>query len=215
MSLGRNYRATRQRIVDLLADLPDPAPDAPVPACPAWRVRDVVAHLTGVAEDGVAGRISGPPTEPQITEQVDRCRTLPLGTVLDRWERAAPEFERLIEANAIWAALIDIVSHEHDIRGAVNRSGARNTEAVRVASDLLLRFDPPVPLRIEVEDASVELGRGQDGWLALSTSRWEVLRWRTGRRSRAQLASMAWTGDPAPILDDLCVFGPAARDVIE
>jgi hypothetical protein len=36
-----------------------------------------------------------------------------------------------------------------------------------------------------------------------------------GRRSRAQLATLGWSADPAPVLDHLAVFGPAERDVIE
>jgi hypothetical protein len=36
-----------------------------------------------------------------------------------------------------------------------------------------------------------------------------------GRRSRAQLLAMDWSGDPAPVLDHLAVFGPAAQDVME
>lgn len=49
----------------------------------------------------------------------------------------------------------------------------------------------------------------------LRTDRFEAFRWRLGRRSRAQLAGMDWTGDPSPILDDLVIFGPADSDVHE
>ena len=49
----------------------------------------------------------------------------------------------------------------------------------------------------------------------LHTSRFEALRWRTGRRSRAQLAAMDWSDDPAPVLDHLYLFGPADADVVE
>ncbi len=215
MGIDRFYEDTRSRIVDLLADLPPDAYDEPVQACPGWRVRDVVAHLMGITEDALAGRLTGLPTEQQTAAQVGRCRQVPLAAVIDRWEQASPEFERLIEAMQIWPAVTDIVSHEHDIRAAVQRPGARDTDAVRVVSDALLHFAPPVPLTIEVEDDRVELGAGSPDGLFLRTSRWEVLRWRMGRRSRAQLAAMDWSSDPGPVLDHLFVFGPATADVIE
>jgi hypothetical protein len=35
------------------------------------------------------------------------------------------------------------------------------------------------------------------------------------RETQARLAALNWTGDPAPVLDHLAVFGPAAGDIIE
>jgi hypothetical protein len=72
-----------------------------------------------------------------------------------------------------------------------------------------------VPLRVTVEDAeyrSVPDG-GAEIWLR--TTRFEALRWRTGRRSRAHLAAMDWSGDLTPILDHLHMFGPADVDIVE
>jgi len=51
--------------------------------------------------------------------------------------------------------------------------------------------------------------------LGLRTTRFEAFRWRMGRRSRDQLAALDWSGDPAPVLDHLVVFGPARTDIIE
>ena len=43
-----------------------------VPACPGWSVRDVVAHMTAVAEDWAAGSLAGPPTDEQTAAHVAR-----------------------------------------------------------------------------------------------------------------------------------------------
>ncbi|WP_268812326.1 hypothetical protein [Mycolicibacterium stellerae] len=42
-----------------------------------------------------------------------------------------------------------------------------------------------------------------------------ALRWRTGSRSRSQLAAMHWSDDPSRVLDHLCMFGPADKDIHE
>lgn len=215
MSIDEFYRDARTRITALVADLPPEARDTPVPACPGWAVRDVVAHLAGTAEDSVAGRLRGIPSEHETAGQVARARDLTCEELFDRWARASPLVEQRIATAQIWPAVIDVLSHEHDIRGAVGRPGARDTPAVLAVTDLLLRFRPPVPMTIEVEDATFRLGDPPADGLTLRTRRWEALRWRTGRRSRAQLAAMDWSHDPAPVLDHLAFFGPAAADLVE
>lgn len=214
--LSRLYRETRHRLTALAGELEPAALDAPAPACPGWSARDVLAHLAANAEDGPAGRLKGIPSDEHTAAQVARFADHGVPDVLAAWEAAAGAFEELMDARGIWPALIDAVSHEHDIRAAVGRPGARDSEAVRqVATVVLASLDPPVPLRVTVEDRDFRLGPENGPEVGLSTTRFEVLRWRMGRRSRAQLAAMAWTGDPTPVLDSLAVFGPAATDIIE
>ena len=95
--------------------------------------------------------------------------------------------------------------------------GARGSDAVwHAAGWLLAGLRSPVPLRITVEDAEFLAGPAGEPGLQLTTTRFEALRWRTGRRSRAPARRPdGWSGDPAPVLDRLAVFGPAAVDVIE
>lgn len=50
------YEDGLQRLVALVDGLPDRALRTRVPACPLWSVQEVVAHLTGVAEDSLHGR---------------------------------------------------------------------------------------------------------------------------------------------------------------
>ena len=57
MSIDEFYHDARTRIAALVADLSPQERAAPVPACPGWQVRDVVAHLAAAAEDAAAGRL--------------------------------------------------------------------------------------------------------------------------------------------------------------
>jgi uncharacterized protein (TIGR03083 family) len=210
------YRAARERVTGLVAGLGDSALGTRVAACPAWTVRDVLAHLAAIAEDAVGGRLTGPPTDDVTAAQVARFRGRGIAAVLATWAAAAPQFEQVIGRFAVWPAMIDVVSHEHDIRGALGRPGARGSDAVwHAAGWLLAGLRSPVPLRIVVEDAEFLAGPAGEPALELTTTRFEALRWRMGRRSRDQLAALGWSGDPAPVLDHLAVFGPAATDVIE
>jgi uncharacterized protein (TIGR03083 family) len=215
-TLSRLYRDARGRVTSLVTQLDDATLDDPVPACPAWSVRDVVSHLTAVVEDVMEGRLTGPPSDEQTAEQVARFRDRDLSGVLRRWDELAPSFEEMIDDFTVWPAVLDVASHEQDIRGAIGEVGARDTDVVRIGADRLLSWlQPSIPLRIEVEDAAFEVGPDGNQRIVLRTDRFEAFRWRLGRRSRAQLAAMDWAGDPSPILDGLVIFGPAATDIHE
>jgi uncharacterized protein (TIGR03083 family) len=214
--LARLYRDTRERLTALVAGLDDRSLATPVPACPGWQVQDVVAHLAAIVEDALAGRLTGPPSDAETAVQVARYKGRPMTRTLTEWTAAAPQFEEVISAFDIPPAVIDVASHEQDIRGALGLPGARDTEAVRqMAGWLLTGLRTPVPVRVTVEDAEFRIGQDGEPALGLRTTRYEAFRWRMGRRSRDQLAALDWSGDPAPVLDHLVVFGPAGTDIIE
>jgi uncharacterized protein (TIGR03083 family) len=232
--LAALYQQARLRLMELASGLDAAELATAVPACPGWAVRDVIAHLTAVAEDAVAGKLAGPPSDEVTAAQIARLADVRVPALLDRWTAAAPQFEHRVGTARVWAALIDVTSHEQDVRGALGTPGARDSAAVRHCTTWLLSgLRVPVPLLVATEDGSVLAGpRGEAGHvgtadpggaastdgragLTLSTSRFEAFRWRMGRRSRAQLAAMRWSGDPAEVLGHLSVFGPATDDVDE
>jgi uncharacterized protein (TIGR03083 family) len=217
--MARLFQETRERIIALVAGLDDAALSTPVAACPGWSVRDVVAHLGAVAEDWAGGRLTGPPTDEESAAQIARFGGCDVAEILAAWTDAAAQLDQMAETAGVAPPLGDITCHEHDVRAAIRRPGARDSAAVWYTSDqLLATLRTPVPLRVTVEDAQYRSGpddRAERAELLLSTTRFEALRWRTGRRSRAQLAAMDWSGDPTPVLDHLYMFGPAEADLFE
>lgn len=210
------YRETRERLTALVSGLDEAQLATVVPACPGWSVADVIGHLAAIPEDALAGRLTGPPSVAETAVQVDRFRGRPMAQTLAGWTGMAPQFEEIVAAFEIWPAVIDVASHEQDIRGAVGQPGARDTEVIReLAGWLVTRLRPPVPMRVTFEDTQILIGPDGEPVLGLTTTRYEAFRWRMGRRSRSQLASLDWSGDPSPVLDHLVVFGPAPADVIE
>ena len=200
----------------LVARLDEVELGTPVPACPGWSVADVIGHLAAIPEDALAGRLTGPPSEDETAAQVDRFRGRPMTQTLAGWTELGPRFEEVVAAFEVWPAVIDVASHEQDIRGAVGQPGARDTELIReLSGGLLARLSPPVRLRVTVEDAQIQVGPDREPVLGLTTTRYEAFRWRMGRRSRGQLAALDWSGDPSPVLDHLVIFGPARADIVE
>ena len=212
------YRDTRERLSRLVLGLDDSELAAPVPACPGWSVSDVMYHLVAVVEDVMAGRLTKPPTDAETAAQLARHRGTPVPAVLETWAELAPPFEELIGGAAVWPAVLDVASHEQDIRGALGRPGARDADVVTVgAEQLLTLMRPSVPMRVVCEDLDVRVGPDdvERPELVLRTTRFETLRWRLGRRSRAQVQALDWSGDPGAVVDELFIFGPSPTDIVE
>ncbi|MGI8492315.1 MAG: maleylpyruvate isomerase family mycothiol-dependent enzyme [Acidimicrobiales bacterium] len=214
VDLGASYRRVRRGLSAFLTSGADP--EAPVPACPGWTVHDVVAHLVAVPEDVMAGRLTGPPDSEFTAAQVARRRDSSIERMVAEWEQMAPPFEELVGGMKIWPAYLDVLGHEHDIRGALNAPAGRDGEDVRVAAVRLVNIlSPSVPIEVRVDGSNFRPGPKGDPAVSLDTSSFEAFRFRLGRRSRSQMAAMSWRGDPVLVLDELAIFGPAEADVVE
>lgn len=218
----------RKRLSELLAGIEGPASVA-VPACPLWSVHDVLAHLVAVNEDVLAGKLSGPPSEEDTAAQVARRTGVPTADVIEEWAEMAPALEKLLTEVRVWPGFLDILAHEHDIRGAVGNTDRRDSEEMWAAGEwLVMNWRVPVPLVVSVSGREHVIGghEGEEGTeaaddaaeeaiLTLETTPFEAFRFRLGRRSRNQLSKLAWIGDPGPVLDAMTIFGPEPYDVVE
>lgn len=213
--LGMHYGLARQRLSALVTGVEDPA-RVPVPACPNWSVHDVIAHLVAVVEDVLAGRLTGPPSEEDTATQVARREGVDMSTMLGEWSEMAPTFEGLLSEVKVWPGFLDVLAHEHDVRGALSAPAGRDSNEMQAASEWLLSSWRPVsPLLVRIGDKEQVLGPENEPDLTLTTTAFEAFRFRLGRRSPAQLRAMDWSGDPGPILETICIFGPEPYDVIE
>jgi hypothetical protein len=158
-------------------------------------VRDVLAHMVGVSDDVVNGRLDGIASEPWTAAQVERRRAIPFEELLSDWDRYGPQFEQMLaEApDAISGqAIFDAFTHEHDIRNAISRPGARDTEALEQSWEWLLSANAGAPaIRFVTERGDETMGTGE-ARLSVGASRFELLRAMTGRRTRDEIASYAW-----------------------
>ena len=84
MDVG-SYLAVKDRVAGLVKESD---PQLPVPSCPAWSVRDAVAHLSGLCEDWVDHRLDGYASQVWTGAQVARFAEQPLADILGRWDVA-------------------------------------------------------------------------------------------------------------------------------
>ena len=219
--LGELYRRRRESIVGLVAGIGTDDASRPVPTCPKWTVHDVLAHLVGVASDGVNGNMAGAPGEAWTAAQVDARRDRPITDLLVEWDGLAPSLETYLSGVERSPAVVDIATHEQDIRTALDRAGERDNTAIRTAvgwfvagfgSRLEAAGLPAV--RVVTEDGASVAGAGEPV-LTLDTSRFELFRAALGRRSRGQVEAMFTGGDATAYVEPFVLFGPADRDIRE
>jgi Mycothiol maleylpyruvate isomerase N-terminal domain len=197
--VGRAYRGCRQRVNTLVAALPSDRQNALVQACPGWRVRDVVAHLAGVVNDALHGRMDGVASTAWTAAQVASRTDMAMPDIVSAWSAEAPTFEEHLDQidSAGRQAVLDAVTHEHDLRGALDAPGARRSDAVLIG----LQFVAP-PVVAHARDIGVSLGlrTPEESWgpsdadACLSGDIFTLLRVCTGRRAVEQIRSLSWEG---------------------
>jgi uncharacterized protein (TIGR03083 family) len=196
-----------------------------VPACPEWTVKDVVAHMAGVVDDVLAGRLDGVGTDPWTALQVEARANRSLEEVVAEWNEKSPAFEAMLDAIGPPGeqAVFDVTTHEHDLRGALGAPGARDSDAVGIglrwlaptfASQVAERRLAPLCIRTTSGDAWASEGAAD---AAVEGEPFELFRALSGRRSRTQLCALTWTVAPEPFLPafEWGPFSTPAIDVID
>jgi uncharacterized protein (TIGR03083 family) len=241
LDLERAYEETHASLVALVRDLDEDALAVPVPATPAWSVRDVIAHLAGVAGDCVTGdgwEVYGAVVERSALEaldartasQVETRRDVSFDSVLEEWAGltaqllpvlsgarppavAAPFADRMVAT--------DLATHAQDVRGALDRPGDRESLGVSAAfssyaGGLHLRLSGSgVPaLRLRYGGKERVVGDG-DPAATVSADRFELYRALAGRRSTRQILAFEWSGDPGPYLALIPAYGVRDEDLVE
>jgi uncharacterized protein (TIGR03083 family) len=179
------YPETRGRIIELVRALPESAADDHVPSCPAWTVRDLIAHVAGVPEDLLADRMDGIASDAWTGAQVARHRDESLGAIVESMLATAEHFDAFLPSiprPSNSQLVMDTVTHEHDLREANGRCDAEDSLAVEVGVPFLLGM---------LERLSPGLGERVD---ASGASSFDLLRSLTGRRTIAQMDAVGLDG---------------------
>ena len=215
------YRAVRERLLELGRSLSEADGERPVPACPAWNVREVYAHQAGVAADALAGRTDGVATDPWTARQVEERADRTLADNVAEWAELGPRFDEVIRQfdEAIPPQLIiDVWNHEQDLRGALDRPGGTDgPEVAWLAATMCEGLGDRLrsggqAVRVIGDSGDWTIGADQPVAI-LRASDVEIARALIGRRSRAQMLACDWEGDPEAVIDHLHVFPAPEHDL--
>jgi uncharacterized protein (TIGR03083 family) len=215
--IGPIYAEGRERLTEIVRSEDPEGHTSPVPGCPHWAVRDVIAHVTGVCADVLAGRMDGVATEPWTAAQVADRKGASLSEILAEWAQVSPQVEAMaphFPARMDEQWVLDLTTHEHDIRGALGQPGARDAAGVLVALDFAatMGLAQSVAARglpavlVKAGDREFAVGTGEPA-ASVEGTPFELLRAMTGRRSEAQVRALRWDGD-VDLVVPAFEFGP-------
>ncbi|MEA2435341.1 MAG: hypothetical protein QOG54_2798 [Actinomycetota bacterium] len=215
---GAAYEATRQRVIELTRDLDDEGLAIRVPATPEWTVKDLVAHVTGICTDILEGKYEGVGQDEWTRAQVEARRDLPLAEIVAEWDEQAPKVEEVLDTvfhPAVAAmTLSDLVTHEQDLRGALNAPGARDTRDFELALEADTRTVGRKLKKTELPALRVIAGDGLEWAIGngepqgeVKGDPFELFRTMGGRRTRDQARSLEWSIDPEPYIEIFCLYG--------
>lgn len=193
VDLGVLYRGARERVCSLVND---EVAGVAVAATPGWDVHDVMAHLAGIVEDGIAGNMEGAPGEAWTAAQVARGRSKSVSDLVAQWTEAAPLMEAVLSSGGsdmLWRAVADLHTHECDLATALGRP--------LELPDEFLAWVQPI-----LADGFSEL---------VDAPAIEWFRGRFGRRTADEVRAYDWTVDPDAHLDTFFIFGRAEQSLGE
>jgi len=221
------YRDSRERLSDLVMRVGDRADSVKVPACPEWTPKDVVAHVTGICADIMAGKLSGVGTEEWTEAQVSSRRDRTVAQVVEEWAEVGAAVEAMLPAfppPADGQLIYDLYSHELDVFEALGEPLPAEAKAEAPSLNLVLdefktrceALGTP-PLAVVAGNTTREIpgDRASVGESAtLRAEPVEILRSLTGRRTADEIRALDWGGaDAAPWLDAFEIYLYKLRDV--
>ena len=213
------YVDSARRVAELVLPLDDATLNTVTPACPAWTVRDVLAHLAGGAASFGTPSFAGMGTEAWTAEHVESRRNASVADLVAERSSHAAKLEQVAPDDRVWLPVVhDALTHEADIRAAIGAPGLP-ADALAAAFPLMeavlpMRLDKLGPTTLELDGQPRTFGDGQPV-LVVRTSLFEFWRGAFGRRSDAQMRSWVVAGDAATFAHTLPVFGPRATDLLE
>lgn len=229
-SLADAYRRFRLGLTDIGRSVAPAVAAAKTPTCPAWSVKDVLAHMAGIARDILDGNIEGAATEAWADAQVSRRANDTIGQVLDEWEDTGPQIESILRnvgSQIAYQFFIDAWTHGWDIRHAIGAEPAAPefSLAAHTVAPLLDNLD----MRMTERDLGLELtltglpggDRTRRVGVAVgeapkrSLPAFDYLRLAMGRRSVRQIDELLQTADlpDGPWADAMVVWTANEQDI--
>ncbi|MBK5287620.1 MAG: maleylpyruvate isomerase N-terminal domain-containing protein [Acidimicrobiia bacterium] len=221
---GALYESIRRDLISVVLAADPSDLEALVAATPEWRVRDVVAHVTGIAEDLNAGNFGDGDPDAFTRVQVVRHQDSPLPEVIATWDREAPQFEaglRLLGYQIGNHFVGDLFIHFVDVVTTLGHPVDRDSTAVWVSLDWYLDAleaaetgDDRGALEVITGPERRIIGSGEVS-ASVMAAPFEILRACAGRRSAAQIARFDWSGESDLFQPRLSQYSTPSIDVTD
>jgi uncharacterized protein (TIGR03083 family) len=242
--LAAAYAEARDSMTKIARELTEAQLAAKVPACPDWTVKDLITHVTSIAASLANGDF--PPDlnpieiwneemaarrEAFVDSALSSRTTRSIAEIIAEWEEAGVAVEGMIRGERAWPPgapplvewilTTDVGVHHHDLRGAVDMPGDRDSLATGLslysyvqAMRFRASFEKLPALRIRAGSREWVVGDGEPV-ATLTGDPFELSRAASGRRSPEQIRAYDWDGDPEPFIHLFYPYGIRSDALVE
>jgi uncharacterized protein (TIGR03083 family) len=221
---GALYERERLGFLDLVGSLDPDQLATPVPATPAWTVKDVVGHLVGITADLNAQSFGSGSADDWTAAQVDVRRAATVDDLREEWDREAPTFEdglRIFGYELGSHYVGDLLQHRADVHQALRLGRLAADRALLVGLDhYLATFDEALrdggtgSVQVTSPDGTDTFGTGPLV-ASLRADAFELFRCFGGRRSAQQVRAMDWDGDVEVVLPQVSPYPLPEQPLVE
>ena len=192
------YQRTRERVSTLLLDATPDALMRTVPACPAWTVHDIAAHLVGVPATLAAGNFPSGDVNGWLQRIVDERRDAEVDDLMQEWKTLDATIEPMLQGMGS-PMFNDLAVHEHDVRGALGEPDHDALEVDAAMTCSLTAFAQPLHdgglgAIVMQHDGSTWRSHDADAGWTLLVDPWEAVRAINSRRTVGELRALPSEG---------------------
>lgn len=187
-----------------------------VPACPDWTARELLSHMVGLGASVLAGDEPDDHGRDWTRRHVEERRDRGAAELVEEWQGFRDQLADHMRATRP-RPLADVIIHEHDLRGALEEPGARQSAGMRIVRGWMLErlaeelaALPPLVLASEEWEWSSSQS-AQDGdtdeVTVIRAPSFDLDRAIVSRRSALELRRWVEVGDVEQYLDALAHLG--------
>lgn len=215
------YPNVRDEVIALVRSLSEDEVAQTVPLTPGWTIQQVVAHVSGLNADVIAGAVEGLGTDERTSGQVSTRSSMSLEEICVEWlgyddaMRAVTSEVPLMEERLAADLVIHLQDVQHALGLAVDTSNEATTSAAHVyAIRMPDRWTEATGLQVALELSDGYRAGPDDGSadVTLRCSPYDFVRSVSGRRSRAQVEALDWSGDAAAVIDHFSPYSELGPD---
>lgn len=211
------YAAARDQFAAEMRSLSGHEAATMIPSCPGWSAKDVLAHVSGLVADLLAGVKPPLGTDEMTARQVSERAAMSHGEICDEWVQNGPGIDAFFVDRELYALGLtaDLAVHVHDLAEELDGISPPPADATLAGCE---RYVPLLQERVAQHlDVALEVALDGRVWaptagtqpLALAATPTEFLRSVTGRRTRLQVEALEWSGDATTVLDQAFTqYGP-------
>jgi hypothetical protein len=209
---AQHYRMRAESLLNLAADLDD---GHQIPATPAWNLRELIAHLAGVAVDVSGGQVEDYARPHWTARQVASRATSSRRDLVEEWKASWPELSSIfddpvshgLDSSFSVLPLVDVIAHEHDLRESVGLFDFSDPAVWSLVEQRRLQV---LTVQCDSWNQNLEVRTPEgDHWViggdkdrsTVTAERYELWRSLEGRRRRDAVRQFDWTGVPGLFVD--------------